>query len=80
MSLRVTLLGVDEVRELGWVTDEEHGGVVKHPVEVALLRLDLDGETSGVTSGVRRSRLATDGGETHGDLKFCLEAVEAKND
>ena len=45
VRLRVTLLGVDKVRELGGVADEEHGRVVEHPVEVALLSLDLDGET-----------------------------------
>ena len=45
VSLRVTLLSVDEVRELGGVTNEEHRGVVENPVKVALLGLDLDGET-----------------------------------
>ena len=45
MRLGVTLLSVDEVRELGRVADEEHGRVVEHPVEVALLSLDLDSET-----------------------------------
>ena len=45
MRLGVTLLSVYEVRELGGVADEEHGRVVEHPVEVALLSLDLDSET-----------------------------------
>ena len=45
MHLGVMLLSVYEVRELGGVTDEEHGRVVEHPVEVALLSLDLDRET-----------------------------------
>ena len=45
MRLRVTLLRVDEVGELGGVTNEEHGSVVEDPVEVALLGLDLDSET-----------------------------------
>ena len=44
MRLGVTLLSVDEVRELGRVADEEHGRVVEHPVEVALLSLDFDSE------------------------------------
>ena len=44
MRLRVTLLRVDEVGELGGVTDEKHGSVVEDPVEVALLRFDLDRE------------------------------------
>ena len=45
MRLGIALLSVDEVRELGGVADEEHGRVVEHPVEVALLSLDLDRET-----------------------------------
>lgn len=45
MGLRVPLLCVDEVRELGRVTDEEHRSVVEDPVKVALLSLNLDSET-----------------------------------
>ena len=45
MSLRVTLLGVDEVRELRGITDEEDRSVVEHPVQVALVGLDLDSGT-----------------------------------
>ena len=45
VSLGVTLLGVDEVGELGRVTDKEDGGVVEDPVKVTLLGPDLDGET-----------------------------------
>ena len=44
VGLRVALLGVDKVGELRWVADKEHGSVVEHPVEVALLSLDLDGK------------------------------------
>ena len=52
MSLRVTLLGVDEVREFGGVPDEEDGGVVEDPIPVAFLGLELDSESSRVTSSV----------------------------
>ena len=45
VSLRVTLLSVDEVRELRGITDEEDRSVVEHPVQVALVGLDLDSET-----------------------------------
>lgn len=37
MGLRVSLLSVDEVRELRGVADEEDGGVVEYPVEVAFI-------------------------------------------
>ena len=42
MGLRVTLLSVDEVRELAGVADKEDRGVVEDPVKVALVRLDFD--------------------------------------
>ena len=49
MGLGITLLSVDEVRELGRVADEEDRGVVEHPVEVALLRPELDSEPCHAT-------------------------------
>lgn len=52
VGLRVTLLGVDEVGELGRVADEEDGGVVEDPVAVALFGTDLDGESTRVTGGI----------------------------
>lgn len=76
MSLGVPLLGVDEVRELGRVPDEEDWGVVEDPVPVTFLRPQLDGETTGVTSGVGRSRLATDGGEADGGTNFLANTLE----
>lgn len=59
VSLRVSLLGVDEVRELRGVAEEEDRGVVEDPVHVAFLGLQLDGEATGVTSGIGGSGLAT---------------------
>jgi hypothetical protein len=52
MGLRVPLLGVNEVRELGRVADEEHWGVVEDPVPVAFVGAKLDRETTGVASGI----------------------------
>ena len=63
VGLRVTLLGVDEVGELGGVTKEEDGCVVEDPVPVAFFRPELDCEATGITSGVSRTRLATDSRE-----------------
>ena len=63
----VTLLGVDEVRELGGITEEEDGGVVGHVVPVALFRPELDGKASRITSTIVRAGFATDGGEADGD-------------
>jgi hypothetical protein len=73
----ITLLGVNEVRELCWVTQEEDGGVVCDKVPVALLGLELDGETSRITSEIARAGLATNSGESGGDwtLGTLLEHV-----
>lgn len=50
VSFRVSLLGVDKVRELCRVSQEEDGSVVGDPVKVAFGRPELDGKTSRVTS------------------------------
>lgn len=55
MSLRVTLLAVDEMGEFGGISDEEDGSVVENPVKVALLRSDLEGKATWVTGSVRRT-------------------------
>lgn len=52
VSLRISLLGVNEVRELGRVAQEEDWSVVEDPIHVAFLGLHLDGETTRVTSGI----------------------------
>src|ERR1700729_3989931 len=71
VSLRVSLLRVNKVRELGWVANEEDGCVVENPIQVTLLCLQLDRKSTGVTSGVRGTRLAADSRETNGGLTLC---------
>ena len=67
VSFRVSLLGVNKVRKLGRVSQEEDGGVVGDPVKVALGRPKLDRETSRVTRRVGTAGFTTDGGESNGD-------------
>lgn len=76
VSLRVTLLGVDEVGELGRVTQEKDWSVIEDPVHVAFLGLHLDRETTRVTSSVWRTRFTTDGGETGSDWAFFANVGE----
>ena len=57
----VALLGVDEVRELGGVAQEENGRIVGHHIPISLLGPEFDGEASGVSGTVMGSRFATDG-------------------
>ena len=61
MSLGVSLLGMNEMREFGGIPDKEDGCVVEDPIPVSLLGLELDSKTSWVASGISRSGFATDG-------------------
>ncbi|MNE29201.1 hypothetical protein D3C80_1226750 [compost metagenome] len=63
VGLRVALLGVDKVRELQWVANEEHWRVVTDDVPVAFLGVELHREATRVTLGICRAALATNGGE-----------------
>ena len=76
MRLRVTLLCVDEVRELGGVTDEEHRRIVVHPVPVAFLRPQLNRESTRVTRSIRRTALATNGGESDSCASLIADFAE----
>jgi len=66
VSLRVSLLSVNEVRELHRVSEEEDGSVVVNVIPVSFLRSQLDRETTRVTSGIGRSTLPSDSRETSG--------------
>lgn len=76
VSLRVTLLGVNEGRELDRVADEENGRVVVNPVPVSLLGVELDRETSGITSRIGRALLTTNSRETGKSLGLLADLVE----
>lgn len=73
----VTLLSVDEVREFGWVPQEEDWSVVCDHIPVALVGPELNRETTWVSGTVVGARLTTNSGETDGDwaLLSLLEDV-----
>ena len=78
VGFRITFLRVDEVRELGGISEEEDGRVVRHDVPVALVRLHLDGEAARVPRAVVRAGLAAHRREADGDgarLAFFAEDV-----
>ena len=70
----IALLGMDEVRELGGIAQEENGCIVCHHIPVAFFSPEFDGETSRVSSTVVRSRFATDGRKADSNWTFiaCL--------
>ena len=60
----VSLLTVNKVRELHRVLNEKDRGVVADHVVVALLSVELDGETSGISHCVSRAILTSNSGES----------------
>ena len=76
VSLRVSLGSVDQGRVFGGIPDEEDGSVEKDPIQVALFGPQFDSETVGVTGGISRTRLASDGGETDGGRNLLADLVE----
>lgn len=59
----MALLRVDEMWEFGWIPQKENRCVVEDHIPVALIRSQLDGESTRVASAVMRARLATNGRE-----------------
>lgn len=51
----ISLLAVNEVRELDWVTDEEDWGVVSYHIIVAFFSVEFNGETTRITFSVCRA-------------------------
>jgi hypothetical protein len=67
VSLGVTLLSVDEVREFGRVADKEDGGIVANHVPVAFFSVEFDGETTRITSSVSATLFTTNSRESSED-------------
>ncbi len=79
LQVGVRLAGVDDVRELDRVLDEEHRDVVADQVERPLVGVELRRETPGVPDGVGGTARAQDGREAHEDrgLDVGLEEPRA---
>jgi len=78
MRLRIALLGMDKVRELGGIAKEEDGSIVEDPVEIAFVGANLDGEPTRIAGSVRRARFATNGGETNGGAGLISDFLEKR--
>lgn len=72
----MAFLSVDEVRELGWVTQKEDGSVVGDHIPIALVGPELDAEASRIASAVVGTGLATDGGEADSNGAFLAGDAE----
>jgi hypothetical protein len=76
MCLRVALLGVNEVGELGRVAKEEDWSVVENPVEIAFVGANFDSETAGVTGSVCRATFSTNCRETDSSTSPVADLFE----
>jgi len=76
VSLRVSLLSVDEVGELGRVTNEENGSIIEYPIPVTFISPELESETTRVTSSISRTRFSSNSGETSCDADFLAYILE----
>jgi hypothetical protein len=52
---RITLLGVNEVRELDRITDEEDWSIVHNKIAVSFLRVKLYSKSTGIASCIGRT-------------------------
>ena len=73
---RVRLLGVDEVRELDRVADEEDAEVVADEVPVAVLGVELDREAARVADRLGGVAPAGHGGEAQRDVGALARLLE----
>ena len=55
VGLWVSLLAVNEIRELDWVLDKEDGGVVSNQVVITFFSVKLDCESSWISICVSRT-------------------------
>jgi len=75
VSLGISLLGVDEVRELGGISDEEDGSVVTNQIPVTFLGVEFNSKTSGISFGISRALFTTDSGESGEDGSSLSKGV-----
>jgi hypothetical protein len=73
---RVRLQGVDDVRELDRVADEEHREVVADEIPVAVLRVELDGESPRVARDFGRIPAADHGRKADGERGLLAGLLE----
>mgnify|MGYP007046485915 FL=1 len=76
VRLWVSLLSVNEVGELSWVSEEKHRGVVVDKVQVTLLRVQFKRETSWVSGGIWRAGLTAHSGKSGHQLGLFANSVQ----
>ena len=75
-SSRVTLLAVNEVRELDGVTNEENGGVVSDHVVVSLFGVELNCEAARISLGISCTQLSCNSRESEEQRSALTNLIE----
>ena len=76
IGVRIALHRMIEVRKLQRVANEEHRGVIAHKVPIALVGVELNGETADVAFGIGCPTFACNGRETHKDVGLLANMGE----
>ena len=76
IGLWIPFLRMNKKRELGRIAQKEDGSVIKHPVVVALLSLELDAETSGIPGRIGRTLLTTNSAESGHAFRLLTHLAE----
>lgn len=67
VSLRISLLGVNEIREFNRVSNEENGSVITNHIPIAFFGVEFNSETTRITFGISGTLFTTDSGESSED-------------
>jgi len=70
------LQGMDHIRELDGVADEENGEVVAHKIPVAVFRVELHRKAAWVPGDFGRVTSADHGGESDGERRLLAGRLE----
>jgi len=76
VSLRVSLLGVQKVRELNRILNEKHRSVVSNHIVVAFFCVELNGKASGISNAVSRSSLTSDSRESQEERGSLSDRIQ----
>ena len=77
-EVRLGLRGVDQIRKLHRVLDEEHRDVVADEIPVAFVGVELDGEAAHVARRVGRTAFAEHGREADEDRRLLARLGEQR--
>ena len=75
-AIRGRLGGMDQIRELDGILDEEDGDVVADNVPVALLRVEFHGKPTHIARHIGRALVASHRGEAGKDIRLLTLSLE----